>query len=468
MTAVLLQNFSRATDANGEPISGAFFKFYIEGTTTPQAVYGDADMGVSLGAVVEADSAGRFPPIYLDTTKSYRGIVTNAAGTALPDMDIDPISSTGFVSLTGTETISNKTFLGATSFATNGSRIGITSDAVAITPSSLVEIVNEVVTCGLRVSSYWTGTTASPYQNNDNSLWETFNTLSSDSENYSWSISAPNAYNDIPAGLHDSGERVGVYGWATSVNVPGEYEHKGLLTSQIGVRGAAGFQGDANPSPTGARIISAIGVKGEIRSDSPLAQIDTAIAGHFTCIDPGGIIENNIGVYSSVNLGTETNWSFFGAAGELFNEDRAFFGEGSVNARQSPSTVTARGVQPNALEFGNPDPAGFGSNLGSTASSGAPFLAFCAEAEAAGNTFRTRGKKGAVVTTDLAGALIFARVATATATGQSLTEMARFDDSGRLIMANAPTYADNAAAVSGGLVVGTVYKTAAGDLRIVV
>ncbi|NJL06756.1 MAG: hypothetical protein HC911_18015 [Chloroflexaceae bacterium] len=31
-----------------------------------------------------------------------------------------------------------------------------------------------------------------------------------------------------------------------------------------------------------------------------------------------------------------------------------------------------------------------------------------------------------------------------------------------------PTYADNAAAVSGGLAVGTLYKTATGDVRIVV
>lgn len=33
---------------------------------------------------------------------------------------------------------------------------------------------------------------------------------------------------------------------------------------------------------------------------------------------------------------------------------------------------------------------------------------------------------------------------------------------------NAPTYADNAAAVAGGLSVGQMYKTAAGELRVVV
>lgn len=154
-----------------------------------------------------------------------------------------------YVTKSGVETLSNKTFAGATKFATNGSRIGITNDASPITPSALVEIANNgAVTCGLRVSSRWSGTTALPYQNNDDSLWETFNQIISDSANFSWSISAPNAYNDIPAGVHDSGERVGVYGWATSVNVPG-YTHAGRLTSQIGVRGRAGFQSDIVQSP---------------------------------------------------------------------------------------------------------------------------------------------------------------------------------------------------------------------------
>lgn len=50
------------------------------------------------------------------------------------------------------------------------------------------------------------------------------------------------------------------------------------------------------------------------------------------------------------------------------------------------------------------------------------------------------------------------------------TERARFTGAGRLILttASAPTYADNAAAVAGGLAVNTVYKTATGELRIVV
>ncbi len=86
------------------------------------------------------------------------------------------------------------------------------------------------------------------------------------------------------------------------------------------------------------------------------------------------------------------------------------------------------------------------------------FLAFCAEVEATGNTFRTRGKKGAVVSSDLTGALVFSRVTTATGTGQSLTESARFDASGYLVFPSLGNYANDAAAAGGGVPVGGVYR----------
>lgn len=83
---------TQALDANAKPISGAKWKFYVAGTTTPQAVYEDADLENSLGAVVTADSAGVFPPMFYDSSKSYRGVLCDAAGTPLPDRDFDPIN----------------------------------------------------------------------------------------------------------------------------------------------------------------------------------------------------------------------------------------------------------------------------------------------------------------------------------------------------------------------------------------
>lgn len=48
----------RATDANGDPISGAKLKFYLSETTTPMTVYADAALTVSLGTTVTCDSGG--------------------------------------------------------------------------------------------------------------------------------------------------------------------------------------------------------------------------------------------------------------------------------------------------------------------------------------------------------------------------------------------------------------------------
>lgn len=84
----------RVTDANGNPYSGAKFRFYEEGTLTPQAVYADADLTISLGAVLTADSGGLFSPAYFDASKVYRGICENSTG-SVTIFDMDPINPTG-------------------------------------------------------------------------------------------------------------------------------------------------------------------------------------------------------------------------------------------------------------------------------------------------------------------------------------------------------------------------------------
>lgn len=337
-----------------------------------------------------------------------------------------------YASLTGAQTLTNKLLGPGTQMALNGSRFGITSEAVGFAPQALVNIINNnSTTNGLRVTSYWQGETGTPYQNNDNSLWETFNKVVSDSENYSWSISAPNAYNNIPVGVHDSGERVGVYGWATSVNIPGQYVHAGRLRSQIGVRGRAGFQGDANPSPNTARIDKAVGVLGEIRGDSLGAEIETARAGEFISAETATTLQNNVAVYADAQGGVETNWSFYGNRGRLLNVEPIIVG--SYTAAQAGGQFVARSG-PNALEFGNADPGGYVSVVGATAASGKPFLALHAEAMPTGNTFRTRGKKGVVVSSDGLGALVFSRVTNANAPNQGLTDSGFFDADGKLVL----------------------------------
>ena len=92
MAAELLTDASRALDANANPFAGAKWYFYATGTLTPQNVFADADLSTSLGAVVTADAGGRFVPIYFNSALRYRGILKDAAGNTLPDMDIDPIN----------------------------------------------------------------------------------------------------------------------------------------------------------------------------------------------------------------------------------------------------------------------------------------------------------------------------------------------------------------------------------------
>ncbi len=83
----------QGSDANGTSGSGYIWKFYLTGTSTPANVYSDFDFGTSLGAMVTANSAGRFVPIYLNDDVTYRAVLCNAAGTPISPYDIDPVDS---------------------------------------------------------------------------------------------------------------------------------------------------------------------------------------------------------------------------------------------------------------------------------------------------------------------------------------------------------------------------------------
>lgn len=96
MAAELLTDASRATDSNSNPYAGATWSFYATGTLTPQAVYADAGLAVSLGSVVTADAGGKFVPIYFDAALLYRGVLKSAGG-AVTIYDIDPVN-TGVIS----------------------------------------------------------------------------------------------------------------------------------------------------------------------------------------------------------------------------------------------------------------------------------------------------------------------------------------------------------------------------------
>lgn len=344
------------------------------------------------------------------------------------------IGSADFATKSGTEVMSNKTFAGGTRFETDGSRIGITSKNTAMENiRALVHVENDDdSTSSFLVTSHWEGSTSTPYTNNDCSLFEVYNSVLSDSLNRSWAGSFANFKNAIPAGVRDGGTRNGIIGWAVSVNDPGNFEHAGTLALQIGVQGTAGFQGSGTPES--AIVEQARGVQGFIYNDSAGATIKDAIAGEFISTASTGIVETNVAVYAAAANGTLENWSFFGNGGKFYNLDQILIGS---KISQTPSLLSVRKAG-NSVEFGHPDLAGYGSSLGALYSSGRPFVAFCAEADPSGNTFRTRGKKGAVISNDLAGALVFSRLTDSNAAAQTPTESGRFTEAGHLQLVETP------------------------------
>lgn len=226
-------------------------------------------------------------------------------------------------------------------------RIGVTNSNTPIDPSAVFDLVNDGrVSLTLRAKAYWQGSTAQPYQNNDVILIEVFNDTVSDSLNRSWAGSFPNAYNKIPAGVTDNGTRVGVYGWATSVNHAG-YKHEGTLSEQIGVEGRAGFQGSV-PSGPQAIVNEAVAVRGTIATDSPGAKIKSAMAGQFVTRATQSTIDRNTAIYASARGGAE-NYSFYGD-GNLVNEGdanitgRLTLGKNPIWPGKTPASASAPGT----------------------------------------------------------------------------------------------------------------------------
>jgi len=80
-----------ALDTDANPIGFAQWYFYDSGTLTPRAVFADAAFSTSIGVSVPANSAGRFPNIYIDDGDAYRAILRDADNIQI--RDIDPVNS---------------------------------------------------------------------------------------------------------------------------------------------------------------------------------------------------------------------------------------------------------------------------------------------------------------------------------------------------------------------------------------
>lgn len=298
--------------------------------------------------------------------------------------------------------------------------------------------VDNNVSVGGRFSCSWTGETGDSYQNNDAVFTEVHNRVISNSENLSWGVSASNSYNNIPAGITDSGFRVGVLGWATSVNTGAEI-HEGVLNEQFGLWGKSGFQGSGPfSSPPGAVVNHAVSVKGQVLSDSAETIIHRATAGFFDASGYAGIVEDNYSLYARASGGLK-NWSFYGAEGEFFNYSKSFF-----NSLYSDidSIISCR-IPGNSFGFGFPD-VGYGSSFGATASQGYPFLAFCSSHQGLGDSFTTQGKIGHVIYSNLDGLLRFCVLPSSNEIEQVPIPVFDINQTANAVFYNRPTFPNQA------------------------
>lgn len=79
--------FARAFTTAGVPAAGEKLYFYLAGGTTATDTYADAALSVPNANPVVADSAGRWPAIFLDPDVSYRIVQKTAADVEVDDVD---------------------------------------------------------------------------------------------------------------------------------------------------------------------------------------------------------------------------------------------------------------------------------------------------------------------------------------------------------------------------------------------
>jgi hypothetical protein len=90
-------NYMPAIDPNGDPISGARFYFYENGTTTAKATYTSSALTTQHSHPVESDTAGIFPAIWADDAEEFTVAVTDGDGAPLDAYD-DLTASTSITS----------------------------------------------------------------------------------------------------------------------------------------------------------------------------------------------------------------------------------------------------------------------------------------------------------------------------------------------------------------------------------
>lgn len=87
---------NKASDANGNPKSGAKAYFFDTGTTSPQGVFADVGLTTPHAVPLVADAAGVFADVFTNGSVALKVNVTDAADVQLPGYPIDPAISQDF------------------------------------------------------------------------------------------------------------------------------------------------------------------------------------------------------------------------------------------------------------------------------------------------------------------------------------------------------------------------------------
>lgn len=132
MAAIFQLPGAQIVDADGDPYSGARLYFYSPGTTTPLNVYANEALTTPLAQPVSADSAGRWPLIFMQPT-TFRVQVKTSADVLINDYDnVDP----GFAVGAGALPIS-KGGTGGTTQASAIAGLGLASFFLSFTGGTL-------------------------------------------------------------------------------------------------------------------------------------------------------------------------------------------------------------------------------------------------------------------------------------------------------------------------------------------
>lgn len=168
----------------GVALPGAYYNFYVSGTTTPATVYQDSALSLpyptaalngssALYSVVQADGTGAFTPIFLNPETIYRIQLYNSTWTLLEDVDpyvpAMPITGNGqvIIDAQGEVTLAAPTPGGSGITMTVDARSGGTAlELVGAGAGSPAFIANTTVVVGVQTATFvatnkpGTGTTA--------------------------------------------------------------------------------------------------------------------------------------------------------------------------------------------------------------------------------------------------------------------------------------------------------------------